>query len=579
MPRDAARGSVQELCQFFESVRKETRQKSFSSDNLTSIGTAESDNRPPLHRRLSFSSSDSRAKFINNFLAFETSNQSLKDASFRQTVDGTAVDVDSADVADEVPRASGSVTLHQPIIRKPKKDRFDTQEQVHGHGKNPLLRMFSNHCGLENKIRLDHIRNNVRSERNPQRHRKVSQTTSVPLEAMSSNSRSGWANPSADSQPRPKPSMVSTASIRLSKQNPSLGIKRLSWEDERTISVIQTAGSLPRMAAESSSPLLDKWLCSLVKQPPEEMESGEEQLFPRHHYAALQPWAGSTIRRRQSSDGEFDRRSSADSGRHSEAKSVVLEHASDAGVSIHLTEDDDYGEEVDSVCLQSVSDTASVQLCVPGWEEPRQHLPLSPCSSVGSASSVHSARSSNADSAVDLAVSEDDTIEIEVYTYRSQAARGGQSVHYKQAMFAKSKLSSTSSSSSGHTVVEPAAASVPLRGQGCRNGMGPVPPVAETAWRVASGVPSLIISDHSTCGPAPPQDERAAAWRDCQTAALDTLQLHTHLHRTSSSSSVTSVTSGSTEDSLCSSCWTDSSASDDELPSARRRRVSTACVR
>ncbi|PVD32362.1 hypothetical protein C0Q70_07796 [Pomacea canaliculata] len=142
-------------------------------------------------------------------------------------------------------------------------------------------------------------------------------------------------------------------------------------------------------------------------------------------------------------------------------------------------------------------------------------------------------------------------------------------------MFAKSKLSSTSSSSSGHTVVEPAAASVPLRGQGCRNGMGPVPPVAETAWRVASGVPSLIISDHSTCGPALPQDERAAAWRDCQTAALDTLQLHTHLHRTSSSSSVTSVTSGSTEDSLCSSCWTDSSASDDELPSARRRRQSS----
>ena len=83
----------------------------------------------------------------------------------------------------------------------------------------------------------------------------------------------------------------------------------------------------------------------------------------------------------------------------------------------------------------------SVQPCMPFAEDSsgslRRHLPLSPCSSVGSVSSYYSTRSSNADSAVDMAMPDDDTLEVEVCSTAGSAAaaRVTPTVRLKQTVF------------------------------------------------------------------------------------------------------------------------------------------------
>ncbi|XP_076442420.1 uncharacterized protein LOC143281220 [Babylonia areolata] len=256
-------------------------------------------------------------------------------------------------------------------------------------------------------------------------------------------------------------------------------------------------------------------------------------------------------------------------------------------IPIHVTEEDE-----DSACVQSVSDSASVQLCVPVSEDPcsspRQHLPLSPCSSLGS---YHSAISSNADSAVDMALPDDDSSELEAAVASTQEGGAGLDVASKlqQALLTRTSATSTSSSSSSscHTLAA-ADSSLGLPCPPSSSAFGLPCPPSTSSSSASKGVheggedpsalslklelPSFLISDHSSaeCSSGGQAQESSAESPDLLEGYLreGTRALEPGCSLTRSPS----ATSSSSEGSYCSTCWTDSSVSDAELPARRPER-------
>ncbi|KAK7487134.1 hypothetical protein BaRGS_00021629, partial [Batillaria attramentaria] len=561
-------------------------------------------------RRHSFSIEEFRNEFVNIFLMFENNQGNLGVMTSPPGHD--SMDVSQGGGTD--PAAESTPKPHQPIIRGSSRIADSaTEDGREGVRKNPLLRVFSSHSGLGNRLQMGSLqgRSDVTQDADSQqclapmtysaqrhvRRERLSRLSSQPVLSSSNTTQqskdvqtkrvpgsethsslhrplSACATDLESSVPVDR-RVVSTASIRLKRQPNESIRKRSASEERRRISVIRTAASLPDMARPS--PMLDAWLSSLVKQRKdtqvEDMDCSEEPLIDRQLYSKSGVWpspdtschCSGLAQRRKSHDcvhsvshkqcSTCERRylldpshgAMLDHVRDQGSSLPGADHIPESGISIHVTDDED------SACVQSISDSASVQLCVPSHEDmpssPRQHLPLSPCSSVGSGASFHSARSSMADSAVDLT---DDTLEIEFYSPSQSPVPGVHTVHLKQQLFAQSKLSS-SSSSSCQTVVETQDR--------------PVTSTITHVWPKIHSLPSFVISDHSD--EQEPSEvtslDIAALFHPSRSASATSLDVcsssRTGFSRSSSAASMSS------ESSLCSSPWTDSSASDAELSS------------
>lgn len=581
-------------------------------------GREDEDNR---RRRHSFSIEEFRAKFVKIFLMFENRPSEREPSAMAACPEEGAASV----TCQAEPRAGkDSENQHQPIIRDSgRRDEGGAGEKgQRAARKNPLLRVLSSHSGLADMLHVrksDVTREAGESQQylapmtySAQRHvrkERLSRLSSQPvlsqtgrtaretvrrLPAVASDTcleaRAEQAH--SDSSAPSSPRVVSTASIRLREE----GSRERSASEERRISVIRTAASLPDMTRPS--PMLDAWLTSLVRQSKnsrvEEMGGGEEPLLDRQLYSRSSVWpsadptchAGLPQRRPCTECVQTFSPSSSHKHCSSCGRSLVLDQGTamsgpDPGISIHVTDDED------SACVQSVSDSASVQLCVPCQDDlppcsPRQHLPLSPCSSVGSTASFHSARSSNADSAVDLAAPDDDTLEIEFYTPGQSPTHHlhhAPAVHLRQAVFARSKLSS-SSSSSCQTVVE-----TPER----LHTTTPTPSTTTTTthfWPMNHNLPSFVISDHSDQhrdGVASPDSVAMVTSGSSDVTSADSVAMVTSgssasldVSPCSSFSRTSSTTSMSSLSSFCSSTWSDSSTSDVEASAGdqpRRKKV------
>ena len=420
--------------------------------------------------------------------------------------------------------------------------------------------------------------------------------------------------------------VISTASIQLKKHTAPLRRKRSSSE-ERKISVIQTSKCFPETMTKPSS-MLDEWLSSLVKQAKvqpheEDMECDQESFRTRQHshtkLCSPNPrhrshqHISSTLRRhcergvypkrgslpcintkvtseqcarpsspsdqhtsasgRCTSEHCFQNQAKTDERCSSEetlvSQTTAREAAQGTNIAIHVTEEDS-----DSACVQSVSDSASVQLCVPQGEDIAtnvvQHLPLSPCSSLGS---YQSNMSSNADSAVDFAMPDEDTLEVEI----NHDGNVNVSTSGMQPAVREQGAQSQHSSSSSHTVVDSVNLPSPA-----------TPDVQPTTSTItASGstqdLPSFLISDHSSGDWANKEQDEEVTSPDSAVMvdSSNTLELGSLPRSPSAASS-------SSEGSYCSTCWTDSSVSDVEMstgnPPERKRKVrivmevSTVCM-
>ncbi|XP_070179480.1 uncharacterized protein [Littorina saxatilis] len=534
------------------------------------------------------------------------------------------------------PAASCFSYDHQPVIRnRTTNSRGRQSRSDRAARKYPVVRMLSSQSGLGNRPNVNSFRNSTdepkqtsdrlepfsrfpdqaswpkqrlaRYSSQPdlfERRKSVADPQAFRQQQVTVTGRSRGASVSSaadvESFASSQSSMVvSTASINLIKQPEPLCRKRSS-SDERRISVIQTSKSLPENIAKPS-PMLDEWLSSLVKQPKdlppheEYMGCGDESLPSRHlMYSSLcsdTSWQhhfkhGSQCGYHSRTSKECVTTKTCDRRGSVERVTTSQGAASDAvrghGIAIHVTEDDE-----DSACFQSVSDSASVQLCVPFSEDmtisSRQHSPLSPCSSLGSASSYHSMRSSNTDSAVDMAMPDDETLEIELFTGASVPEAGPSqsftpAVRLKQAMFWRSQNSTSSSSSSCQTIVDTVRVSSPSNPyssqEACLGAIGTndsfttiaTSTTTNTTTTSKHSLPSFVISDHSsTDWSSETQDSKMTSPDSAVVMDSSNMLDLTGLHRSPSSAS-----SSSDGSSMCSTCWTDSSVSDSDQQGIER---------
>ncbi|KAL8594407.1 hypothetical protein ACOMHN_032994 [Nucella lapillus] len=256
-----------------------------------------------------------------------------------------------------------------------------------------------------------------------------------------------------------------------------------------------------------------------------------------------------------------------------------------AGIPIPATEEDE-----DSACVQSVSDSASVQLCVPIGEDPsttptntastslRQHRPLSPCSSLGS---YHSAMSSNADSAVDMALPDDEALEMDVSQLDC-------ATKLKQLLLARSHCTSSPSSSFCQTVTCSSSSSSSQNVTHSSSSCCQTVTYSSTSTSSSSSVqvltsdpsrpstislkldlPSFLISDHSSSSKVPGAEEEEEEY---PRNYLDLMDVSGGVLEPGYLPRSPSATSSSSEGSFCSTCWTDSSVSDAELPARKPER-------